>query len=122
MGDLVRQDEFKAPSFVVNTGRDISIPIIIKLIKTSIETERPITKECIVSAYIEFTFSNREIVYRQIGKAGVGWSGQKNSFTKEEFKTAAPIYMKKMAIEWFKKNLGKAVLAGKLIVIPIIDI
>ncbi len=92
---------------------------IIEFIKEKIQAKEPITRYDILILYCETYTQNKDRTIRLYCwyKNEFGWHN------KVPFIHAITTYeIKNKAIGWFKTNLGSAIVKGKLMVIPIIEI
>lgn len=130
---LAQQSTIKAVSFAGTTRATPQIRLVIQLIKESVEQQRPITKEDIIRIYIDWRlttrnstlslekFSHTEPKYNEYWKKIMDYSVYKYfEVSREEY--AKNYKTANLARAWFKNNLASAIIKGKLLVIPIIDI
>jgi hypothetical protein len=120
--EIAKPGKFQAVSFSNDRNRDIiQHKIIIRLLNNSIKEQRQITIIDIVNAYVEWRFYGIEVmhgfkkVYNELG-----WKFEPITTTPEDFRNEWNINTK--AKGWFKNNLGGAIIKGKILAIPIIEI
>jgi hypothetical protein len=89
------------------------------LIKKKISEGHPITQNDILETYLDFIFKDTDHAERTVYKNHV-WG--KHPVTRSEYKESSTYSLPRQAAEWFKKNLGAAIIAGKLLAIPVIEI
>lgn len=99
----------------------LQVNLIIGLLKRSIENGTPITVNDIRMIHAEYAFKS----YRN----GCGWNWYKNADGEKEWRRAKTVeeYFDGYCYEykslmWFKNNLGSAIIKGKILAIPIIEI
>jgi hypothetical protein len=119
---IIKQSDLQPASFVSNSREDsLQIKLILRLIKTSIANSTPITVDDIRLLHAEYALTTL--------RNGVGWDwfvdpdGEKRwrraKTVEEFFKSHSRPYI---SIHWFKANLGAAILKGRILAIPVIDI
>lgn len=114
----------RAVSFIDKARSTPQETIIIDLIKLSIENNKPITQDEIIEAYVTWKEAKDGILIEKTylhhnpGSYHISW--EKKEITRNEF--AALWATKIQARTWFKSNLTGAIIKGKLLVIPIIEI
>lgn len=120
---LSKQTNIRSVSFAPDKKVLPQEQLIIKLITYSIDNNAPITKADIINAYAEYVLMRDR---KLIKKIFVRFTEHYHSVyttievNKEEF---AKLYRTKIAARtWFKSNLAGAIIKGRLLVIPIIDI
>jgi hypothetical protein len=97
------------------------VKLVVGLIKECVEQKKPITREDIIKIYTEF--------YIKTGKKfkEYEWLGWTNTPQERWFEVDRDRFSKHWktsnnAKQWFKNNLAAAIIAGKLLVIPVIEI
>ncbi len=122
MTDIVKQSEFKPLSISNRLGKSsLQVTIIVELIKKCINENRVLLKEDIINSYVEWQDTGR--TYRKFMTCAYDKSTGKYGriiLTKDEFHNHWTTETK--AKQWFRSNLGSAIIQGKLLVIPIIEI
>lgn len=114
--ELIRQSDIKPVAFndiMVNRPR-FSGHYLLKLLKDKMEAGQPITRDDISETYIK-TCSKDGVTIRIRYNLHFG---KTNAIQADK---SHPI-VKQRALAWFKLNLGAAIIKGKLLVIPIIEI
>jgi hypothetical protein len=113
----------KPASFSALKREDVSrfqTELILRLLKSSIENNKPITLEDIKDIHAEYAMESRR---HGSGYNWFGENGQKvwrRANTKEEWKNSH--CRSSLSITWFKNNLGAAILKGKILAIPVIEL
>lgn len=104
----------------IKNNDSFSVQLIIELLSKSIQESIPITIDDIRSLYIEYSMTVKR------HRSGLIWKQDENgkfcyqyAKTKEEWLRWGS---KRRAITWFKQNLGSAILKGRILAIPIIEI
>lgn len=130
--NITRQSDIKAVSFSGSSRLTIQIKLVVDLIKSSIDKNSPITKEDITSIYIDWRIAAKKGLTKQVishyesrfneyhGKYFDHAVWKHTEATREGF--TAQWDTQYLARQWFKNNLAAAIIKGKLLVIPIIDI
>lgn len=130
MEQVIRLKFFKGPSkeykpsiqpasFQSRSDRTfLQTEYIVHLLKRGIDEQRILTREDIIDCYVSFYFHGKEKLVRR------EWNyferkEVENTYTPEEFR--AKLYAPSV-IQWFKNNLGAAILKGRILAIPLIDI
>lgn len=123
MTEIIKHTELKAASFHNGIVKlDVQVSLIIKLLMTSINENKALSKEDIINCYLDFSFRDgRETIYRK-GLDTSNWGGRNGIVTKDYLKNEIPLYTEHLALDWFRKHLGSAILKGKLLAIPIIEL
>lgn len=122
---LIKQTDIKAVSFSGNTRSTPQIQLVIKLLKYSIEANKPTTMEDIINTYIDWRVAHSRNPLTKdiyIGNKGGHWSENYARVIIEREEYAKMHSSKMLARAWFKGNLASAIIRGKLLVIPVIDI
>lgn len=122
---LVKSSDLRAATF--NSGRSTKqVDIIVNLIKSSIEGEKKIDSDDIISAYIDWVLLTGKQLKEQIYN---GWNWRENGYSREytyqevsREKYSTLWSTKTKARQWFRSNLGSAIIQGKLLAIPVIEI
>lgn len=122
MNDIVKQSGLKAASFCNGIKRYQQTFLIVELIKKSISESRQITIEDIVSVYLDKKFPTPY-------SSAIGWWEDSNGkwihyyCSRETYiKYKMNNHLEDKAKNWFMSNLGAAIIKGKLLVIPIIEL
>lgn len=104
----------KASSFSVasRTG-EVQSKIIVTLLSDAIKKERSITREDIMKAHTDYIFYTADFYFQRIPT----YNGLQRKKVHKRFYT--PNWSK--AHQWFKSNLGAAIIKGKILAIPVID-
>lgn len=119
---IERISSLSAASFSANKRENtLNIKLIVDLLKTSIEKGKSITVEDIRGAHAEYSMTSIR------ANTGYGWyiddDGQKRyrrAKTKKEW-LSSHCYPS-LSVAWFKNNLGAAILKGRILAIPVIEI
>jgi len=123
--NLAKNTEIRAVSFSANTRNTPQIQLVIKLIKSSIADSRPITIDDIIATYIAWRlkYSGKKLTKEiYVGNKGGHWR-ENYAHVEVETEEYAKLYgTKLLARQWFKSNLASAIIKGRLLVIPVIDI
>lgn len=113
--------DLKPVSFTNCVKDTLQIKLIVALITKSINENNAISIEDIINCYTTYKLNTHGKLTKELwlGYSHVPQS-KRVDITQEEFKA---LYGTKMAArQWFKSNLGSAIIRGKLLVIPIIEI
>lgn len=109
----------QAASFNNGVKRYNQTALIVKMISDKIKEGTQIRRQDIVECYLENFFPGGKGV--KLGWNGDGWRTQ--YCTKEIYiKYGVQNQLESKALNWFMTNLGAAIIKGRLLVIPIIDI
>ena len=121
--EIIKHQELKPVPFTGGLVKlEAQTELVLKLLSNAIKEDRPITKEDIIDCYLDFIFyGDRKTVYRS-GLDSSKWGGHNGVFTREELKTDRQWYCERLSMNWFRLHLGSAILKGKLLAIPIIEI
>lgn len=118
MADIVKISDFKPVSFQPNNKSSFQVKLITDLIKKCLKEERVINVDDVLDTYVLYQ-KNRK--YRKFIIQGFSDGNYRSrEVSEEEFRTHWTVITK--AKQWFRSNLGSAVISGKLLVIPIIEI
>lgn len=131
--NIARQSDIKAVSFSGRNNTTPQIKLVIDLIKESIASNNPITKEDIIRIYIDWRLTTRNSILslekfsHTEAKYNEYWKKITDHSVYKYFEVSREEYAKhwgtaNLARGWFKNNLASAIIKGKLLVIPIIDI
>lgn len=130
--ELSKQSDIKAVSFKANTRTTPQIQLVIGLIKESIEKSKPITKDDIIDIYIQWRLTTRNKLTLQKlshteSRYNEYWKKFMDYGVYKLYEVSAEEYAKSyhagiLARQWFKGNLASAIIRGKLLVIPVIEI
>jgi hypothetical protein len=121
----IEKQELRAASFSGGSDRTyVQTKLIIDLLQNSLSQGKAITRDDILNCYLDFVYGQKRSIYKF---GGWKWSPYYNrevetrvAVDREEAKT---VYGAKIqAIQWFKSNLGAAILKGKVLAIPVIDL
>jgi hypothetical protein len=122
MTDILRQSDLKAASFCNGIKRHNQTFLIVELIKKSIAESRQITIQDIINVYLDNKFPASY-------SSAIGWWEDSNGkwvhyyCSRETFvRYKNNNHLEEKARGWFMQNLGAAIIKGKLLVIPIIEI
>ena len=116
--EIARLEDVKPASFTVTKEQEYpQVKVVIDLLVSATKEQRAITKEDIVRVYANFKCRKTGTYSRWEWKNGV-WANHPN--TPEELIKDWRIQYH--SITWFKNVLGMAIIRGKLLVIPIIDL
>lgn len=117
----------KAVSFESGLRLTPPIKLVIGLLTNSIHENRAITKNDIVATYMDWRDTQRCYGSKYYKRRCLGlnrltdkWIYEHVEVTRDEYMTLSHIQMN--ARNWFKSNLAGAIIRGKLLVIPVIDI
>lgn len=120
--ELQKISNITPASFITNNKEDsLQIKLILHLLKNSIKNGIPITLEDIRNTHAEYAMLSR--------RNGSGWNwfinekGEKiwrQAKSKEEWVNSYST--SRLSILWFKNNLGAAILKGRILAIPVIEI
>ena len=122
--EIAVQSDLQAASFSSGlTKAELQIKLVFKLLSYSIKEKKAITKNDIIECYLDYIFhGDEDIIYRK----ALDWKqynpDMTGNVTRYTIREKHNWYCERSALEWFKKNLGAAILKGKLLVIPIIEI
>ena len=122
MMDLQKISDIKPASFVPNNREDsLQIKLILRLLKSSIDNGKAITLDDIRMLHAEYSMT----VMRNGAGYGWFWDDRLNrtyrrAKTIEEWLHSHS--QPSLSITWFKNNLGAAILKGKILAIPVIEI
>lgn len=128
MNEITRRSDVKAVSFSANNRITPQIKLVIALIKQSIERNKPISKEDIINTYCDYREMHPYAPHRRLPifyKEEWKYSNNSRIVSYKEISRAeyATTYTARLnAMQWFKGNLAAAIIKGKLLVIPIIEI
>lgn len=123
---LIKPSNIQPASFLRSVSAkkryDLQTNLVIKLLQKSIEAKSPVTLNDIIDCYLDFVFRNGSSVERSSYRV-TNWQerDRRQYFTREELK-AKKWYIEDESLNWFKKNLGAAIIKGKILAIPIIEI
>lgn len=118
--ELQRINNVLAPSFsAVKDNSTIQTELITQLLTKSIQECRPISRADIINTYADYIEKRCGYHYAEVWK-GVGQGYKKEKITRDEF--IMLWHIKSKSTQWFKTNLGSAILRGKLLVLPIIEL
>lgn len=111
---------YKPASFIYDGKYRRGVELVTSLIKKSIEENKAIEKEDILDLYWLFKShgGTKAVFIHNYDRAKGAWEWIKA--TRENFGDNYRI--RENAPNWFKNNLGSAIIQGKLLVIPIINI
>jgi hypothetical protein len=119
---LQKISNIQPASFVPNNREDsLQIKLIVGLLKSSIEEGKSITLDDIRYAHAEYAMTSRR------NGSGYNWfiddDGEKRwrrAKSKEEW-FSSHCYPS-LSVTWFKNNLGAAILKGRILAIPVIEL
>lgn len=116
MEDIVRQSEFKPLSISRESGKStLQVTLIVGMIKMCINDNKPLSIDDILDCYI--SYQHKCDRYRTFSIFRFQrWEKLSEEDFRKEYQTISK------AKAWFKNNLGSAIIQGKLLVIPIIEI
>lgn len=119
MESAIAKKPIQTVSFDTGANKStLSVRLVLELIKDSLENKKPITIEDIRMAYARYAMT--------VKRCGTGeyYSREKGKyvFCKTIDEWYSRYAYKEKAINWFRGNLGSAILKGKLMVIPVIDL
>lgn len=120
--EIQKISDLKPASFSMSGRNDsLQVKLIVELINDSIKNEKPITLDNIRNAHAEYSMNAKR------NGTGYGWhtnaDGKKQwrrSISKDEWLNCH--CCPSLSITWFKNNLGAAIMKGRLLAIPVIDI
>lgn len=120
--ELAKSNQLNAASFDSMKRGWLAVDMIINLLKTAIKEERKVTIDDIVNAYADYRIK-RNLGLLAWVRSGTGTHGRfLNKAKMEKEKWVESIYNKRDARTWFMKGLGAAIIEGKILAVPIIDI
>lgn len=108
---------------IMKDNSSLQITLIVNLLSDSIKNQQPICKSDVINTYVEWKFTSKEGVYieKDVKDPITGtWSYPYVKVDKEEYRSHWRTVT--LAKQWFKSNLGAAIIKGRLLVIPIIDL
>lgn len=111
----------KPVSFAVAVKREDQICIIVNLLKKCVLEDTKISIEEIIEAWSEWTFRNGRVIFGYYYDENNQWINSHNMH-KERFLKYCRDAAERRAKDWFMRNFYAAVIKGKLLVIPIIEI
>ena len=123
---IIKDSHLQVASFVPPNRIYSQTRVIIQMLIDSVKNGKPITKEDITNAYIDWKVSEGK---KLIDKVYNGWEWKEKGFnyqysyievSKEKYATLYETPGN--ARNWFKSNLGAAIISGKILAIPIIEI
>lgn len=122
MNEIVQHSELKPASFQNGSDRTyLQTKIIVDLLKRGVEEQRMLTRDDIIKCYVDFAQrDNKKLMVWRWKDSGDGWRNHHVELSPEEY--ANEWLVRQRAITWFKQNLGAAIMKGKVLAIPIIDI
>jgi hypothetical protein len=107
------------PASFVGSGRNKpQVQLVINLIKRKIKDEQPIQSEDIIDTYTYWRINHSRSKLTLSTFIPPSW--RIVEYSAEDFKKQHSV--KALSLQWFKNNLASAIIDGKLLVIPIIDI
>lgn len=116
---IIKQSDAKAASFLTERQAKLGVELVTDLIKSAIKASEPITQEAIMECYWQFrSRGGTSKVF--LNKWEYNSGNYKKEVNKEEFKSDWRV--KNNSFTWFRANLGSAIIHGKLLVVPIIEI
>lgn len=124
MNEVQKISDLKPISF----GTDIrfmppGVKHIVVLLTNSIKNSTQITRTDILNCYVDFVLETKCKLTKEVyvGRNEAGYSVWDTlEITKEEW---CNLYGKKtQSLTWFQSNLGRAIVRGKILAIPIIEI
>lgn len=96
---------------------------LLTFLKSRIVHNKPITRKCILNFYISYVKGSEfyaSPIYDYVERNGEkiwAWTGKnKDARWRDEWN------IENQAITWFSSNLGKCILKGKIIALPVIEI
>lgn len=106
-----------------NSRHEYAVNSVVKLLHDKIQKSEPVTLEDIKDLYLNYIFRGEvKTVYRK----ALDWMSfipeRTGIVDRQIMKEKHDWYLEYMGIDFFKKNLGSAIMKGKLLVIPIIEI
>ena len=107
-------------SFGVRGDRSkLQTTCIVNLLKTGINDCRVISRSDIVDCYVDYKFHNIEVLEMREWDC---WQKKEvlNRYTRETFRKQK--CYEPTVIAWFKNNLGSAILKGRILAIPVIEL
>jgi hypothetical protein len=119
---LQKISNIQPASFVPNNREDsLQIKLIVQLLKSSIEQGKSITLEDIRFAHAEYAMTAK----RNASGYGIfmdedGEKRYRRAKSKEEW-FSSHCYPS-LSVTWFKNNLGAAILKGRILAIPVIEL
>jgi hypothetical protein len=123
---ISRSTPLSAVSFETKNRVTPQINLVVGLIKKCVAEQRPITTNDIINIYVEWRQKHRWD-NKFYTKTWQGWSGPTyvgkyhyTQITADEYKNEEDA--RHLSRIWFKNNLAAAVIKGKLLVLPIIDL
>lgn len=123
--DIVKHSGLKPASFSTPSRGTLQIEMIVDLLKSSIENGKQISIDDIIETYMNWKEKvGREFTKEVWNGAGAYSRGLPNYshvvVTRDEYKKQYGVSMQ--ARNWFKSNLGSAIIKGKILAIPIINL
>lgn len=118
--NIAKIQDLKPASFGFGNDRSYSqTKYIIDLLKSSIEESKIITREDIVNCFLDYKFHGIKII--KISERNY-WAGEYEikEYTRDEYRKTK--CYPPTIVQWFKSNLGGAILKGRILAIPIIEI
>lgn len=116
--ELVKYSELKPASFQNRTDRTLlQTELIIQLLTNAINEGKVIDKHDIIDCYVKWVFREGRVVTIQKMQ---DWKWVDLIVDEEDFKKE--YYTPSKDLNWFKSNLGAAILKGRILAIPVIKI
>jgi hypothetical protein len=116
--ELIKQSELKPASFQNRTDRTLlQTELILELLTKGIKENKVIDRDDIINCYVKYVFREGRVVTIQKMQ---DWKWVDLIVDEEDFKKE--YWTKSKALNWFKCNLGAAILKGRILAIPVIDI
>lgn len=121
---LELQRQLTPASFKNNDRTTKQVDMIVDLLQTSIKEQRQITLDDIIKTYVNWREKNGREFYKEVFNHGWKEKGEHYykypRITRKEFSELPETKM--TARNWFKNNLGSAIIRGKVLAIPVINI
>lgn len=124
---LSKHPEMHAVSFDSGLRVTPAIKMVIALLTKSINDNIAITKKDILSVYMDWRDAQKYSPTKYEKRKCIGLNRVTNKWIYEWEEVSRDEYMNQRHIQmsartWFKSNLAGAIIRGKLLVIPVIDI
>lgn len=112
-------------SFSTSINRtNLQVSLIVKLLKESIDKQLPITRQAITDLYVEWKDKTGAAIYKEVY---IGFTDPTRKYPYQTVEISIEQFAKEWntptkAKSWFKMNLGAAIIQGKILAIPVIDL
>lgn len=118
---LAKSTECNAVSFEGKTAHTPATKLVVELIANRVKEQQPITSDDIINLYIDWKITTKQELRTYV------WYGYNNIPREAYISVGVDEYrkyyrVKNLSRAWFKNNLANAIIRGKLLVIPIIEI